>query len=305
MSRSVAVSKPRTLVQTLLLLQLVFVTVVSAGHNASSASSGSMDDDDDDANKTAKHLFESANSIKVGPGFIAAAAIIVGMPICLAGYRLFRPTVFACGFIVGGVFLSGVAEAAFKSQTWMVTASWIAFFIGGIALGSLVIYLYNAGIFLGGAAAGVLLAFTLNTSIGPKLYPNNSDVVLVIMAVIFGIAAGVLALKLERPVLVVATSFVGAELFVAGIGYFAGSYPTGTDFNEFRTADKKDGEWVYEIPTAWWCYVGGAIALFIIGMIVQFKKTAHGHDHGKSRAVPQKGAAPQNAVQYGNPVSHV
>lgn len=300
---SSSVAKPRTLVQTLLLLQLVFATVACA--HSSNASSSSLDDDDDDSNKTAKHLIDSASSIKVGPGFVAAAAIVVGMAICLAGYRLFRPTVFACGFIVGGVFLSGVAEATFKSQSWMVTASWIAFFLGGIALGSLVIYLYNAGIFLGGAAAGVLLAFTLNTSIGPKLYPNNSDVVLVIMAVIFGIAVGVLALKVERPVLIVATSFVGAELFVAGIGYFAGDYPTSTDFEEFRTTNKEDDHWVYEIPTAWWAYVGGAIALFIIGMIVQFKKTAHGHDHGKSHAVPQKETAQQNVVQYGNPVSHV
>jgi hypothetical protein len=215
--------------------------------------------------------------------------------------------VFACGFVVGGVFLAGVAEAAFKSQTWMATASWVAFFLGGIALGSLVIYLYSAGIFLGGAAAGVLLAFTLNTSLGPKLYPENPDVVLVIMAVIFGVAAGILALKIERPVLIVATAFVGAELFTAGIGYFAGNYPNGTDFDEYRTADSEDGHWVYDVPTAWWGYVGGTIALFIIGMIVQFKKTAHGQDHTKSRAVPQKGGAaqPQNSVQYGNPVSHV
>lgn len=275
----------------LLLLQLFAATLIDAAKNDTNTNATAHED----ANKTATHLVDAASEIKVGPSFLAAAAIAVGLIICLAGYRLFRPTVFACGFVVGGVFLAGVAEAAFKSQEWMATASWIAFFLGGIALGSLVLYLYSAGIFLGGAAAGVLLAFTLNTSLGPKLYPENPDVVLVIMAVLFGIGAGVLALKIERPVLIVATAFVGAELFVAGIGYFAGNYPNGTDFDEFHTGEDENGEWVYEIPAAWWAYVAGELVLFIIGMVVQFKKTAHGQDHKQYRA--GKGAAASGAHQ--------
>lgn len=284
----------------LLLLVQLLLLASSCASAADSSGSGGNATEHKDANKTATHLIDQAGEVKIGPGFLAAIAIGAGLAICLAGYRLFRPTVFACGFVVGGVFLAGVAEAAFKNHTWMATASWVAFFLGGLALGSLVIYLYSAGIFLGGAAAGVMLAFTLNTSLGPKLYPENPDVVLVIMAVIFGIAAGVLALKLERPVLIVATAFVGAEMFIAGVGYFAGKYPNGTDFDEFRTKAEDDSgdHWVYEIPGAWWAYVGGAIALFVLGMVVQFKKTAHGQDHSKHRA--QKGA-----LQQGNPHSAV
>jgi|UniRef100_K3WBU8 hypothetical protein len=284
----------------LALLQALLVSVATAattGSLRSDSGSGSVHEDE---NKTATHIFKSASDVKVGPGIVAAGAIVVGLVVCLAGYKLFRPTMFACGFVTGGVFLAGVAEAMFKSQTWMATASWIAFFLGGIALGSLVLYLYSAGIFLGGAAAGVLLAFTLNTSVGPKLYPHNPDVVLVILSVLLGIIGGIAAIKIERPVLIVATSFVGSELFIAGVGYFAGNFPTSTDFDTFKKELDDDGEWVYEIPDAWWGYVCGMLALFILGMVVQFKKTAHGHDHSKSRAMPSK-----DAVQAGNPVSHV
>ncbi|TYZ67438.1 hypothetical protein PybrP1_012813 [[Pythium] brassicae (nom. inval.)] len=238
MRRSSA-SALRSPLAIVLLLQLLVAVSVSAAGNASAGSNATQHED---ANKTATHLLDQASEVKVGPGLVAAVAIGVGLVICLAGYRLFRPTIFACGFVVGGVFLAGVAEAMFKNQTWMATASWIAFVIGGLALGSLVLFLYNAGIFLGGAAAGVMLAFTLNTSLGPKLYPDNPNVVLVVMA--------------------------------------------------FRTKDKDDsGHWVYTIPAAWWGYVGGALALFVLGMVVQFKKTAHGQDHTKHRA--QKGAMQQ------------
>lgn len=298
-------AKKTSTMALLLVLQVLYVSTAVATTSSSDADSAGSDSDHEDENKTVTHLIDSAGNIKLGPGFLAAIAIGVGLTVCLAGYRLFRPTVFACGFVVGGVFLAGIAEKAFKDQTWMATASWVSFFLGGIALGSLVIYLYSAGIFLGGAAAGVLLAFTVNTSLGPKLYPENPDVVLALMAVIFGVGAGVLALKLERPVLIVATSFVGAELFIAGVGYFGGNFPNGTEFDEFKKEVDGEGHWVYEIPDAWWGYVGGLIALFILGMIVQFKKTAHGQDHSKSRAVPANGAQQQNAVQFGNPVTHV
>jgi hypothetical protein len=293
--RHSSASALRTPLVFVLLLQLLVAVSVVASDNSNAGSNAT---EHEDANKTATHVLDKVGEVKIGPGLVAAVAIGVGLVVCFAGYRLFRPTVFACGFVVGGVFLAGVAEAAFKNQSYMATASWVAFFIGGLAVGSLVLYLYSAGIFLGGAAAGVMLAFTLNTSLGPKLYPENPDVVLVVMAVLFGVCAGLLALKLERPVLIVATSFVGAEMFIAGVGYFAGSYPNGTDFDEFRTADEDDGHWVYDIPSVWWVYVGGAIALFVLGMVVQFKKTAHGQDHAKHRA--QKGA-----LQQSQPVSAV
>lgn len=258
------------------LLQLCAMAVVGSG-----SSSGSFSDMEDSSSSLegVTELLSSAEHIKVGPAVLAAMAVVGGGVVCLAGYRLFRPTVFCCAFIIGGLFVAGIVETAFASMSWMPTASWIAFAIGGLAAGVLVLMLYSASIFLTGAAGGVMLAFSLNTSFGAKIYPSNPDVILVVLAVVLGIVGGLLALKLEKPVLITTTAIVGATVCVWGVGYFAGDYPNGADLKQFRSQNS-NGDWVYTIPDAWWGYLGGMLVLFVLGMSVQIKKTARGYDHG-------------------------
>ncbi|KAG7396798.1 hypothetical protein PHYBOEH_001716 [Phytophthora boehmeriae] len=257
------------------LLHLCAMAVV--GSDSASGSDGS--DDSSSSREGVTALLNSADDIKIGPALLAILAIAGGAVVCLAGYRLFRPTVFCCAFLVGGLFVAGIVETAFASMTWMPTASWIAFGVGGLAAGVLVLMLYSASIFLAGAAGGVMVAFSLNTSFGAKIYPDNPDVILVVMAVILGILGGLLALKLEKPVLITTTSIVGATVSVWGIGYFAGDYPNGADLKQFRAQNEK-GEWVYSIPDSWWAYLAGTFVMFALGMSVQIKKTARGYDHG-------------------------
>ncbi|RLN36943.1 hypothetical protein BBJ28_00002092 [Nothophytophthora sp. Chile5] len=252
------------------------------GSAADSWSGGSVDDADDASSSSLEgvtELLSSAKHMKVGPAILAGFAVVGGAIVCVAGYRLFRPTVFLCAFIVGGMFVAGILETAFADEDWMPTASWVAFGIGGLIAGVLVLMLYSASIFLAGAAGGVMLAFSLNTSIGVKIYPNNPDVILVVLAVVLGILGGILALKLEKPVLITTTSLVGATVCVWGVGYFAGDYPNGADLKSFR-AKNDNGDWVYNIPDAWWGYLAGMVVLFVLGMMVQVKKTARGYDHG-------------------------
>ncbi|KAF4319244.1 hypothetical protein BBO99_00006245 [Phytophthora kernoviae] len=258
-----------------------FMRMVQQSPNSGSGSfSGSEGSDDSSGSlEGVTALLSSAEHIKVGPALLAVLAAVGGAVVCFAGYRLFRPTVFCCAFLVGGLFVAGIVETAFASMSWMPTASWIAFGIGGLAAGVLVLMLYSASIFLAGAAGGVMLAFSLNTSFGAKIYPDNPDVILVVMAVVLGIVGGLLALKLEKPVLIATTSIVGATICVWGIGYFAGDYPNGADLKQFRSQNDK-GEWVYNIPDAWWAYLAGMGVMFLLGMSVQIKKTARGYDHG-------------------------
>lgn len=297
MARSAPASAP-------LLLALLALALAVALASASGSDSGSGDskwsisdgsgsfDLDDIGNMTATEVLSSAKGIKVGPAILAALAIVGGGAVALAGYRLFRPTVFLCGFIIGGLFVAGVIEAMFDGKSWLPTASWVAFFVGGVIVGALVLYLYTASIFLAGAAGGVLLAFSLNTTFGTKIYPSNPDVVLVVLAVLLGIIGGILALKLEKPVIIVSTSLVGAETLVWGVGYFAGDYPNGADLKAFGK-ENDDGDWVYAIPDAWWGYLAGILVVFVLGLVVQFKKTAHGHHHGGKSSSSHAVSKPQ------------
>lgn len=266
----------------------------------------------DTASSTVESIFNSAeDGVKAGGSIIAILAIVVGLFVCFAGYRYFRHALFVCGFVGGGVLIATIVEHSFDDKSWMTTASWIGFVVGGLVIGSIVAALYELGIFAAGAAGGVFLAIALNTSIGYKIYPSNPNVVLIILMVILGILAGVLALKLEKPVLIVTTSLFGAGVLVWGAGYFAGDYPNADDLKHYRS-QSSNGDWVYDIPSAWWAYLAAMAVLFIVGMLVQFNKTGRDqqyHRLAKSRAEPApqyvEATTPQyhqGNVRYGDPV---
>ncbi|DAZ94862.1 TPA: hypothetical protein N0F65_008164 [Lagenidium giganteum] len=260
------------------------------------------------ASDDVKSVFHMTDKIRIGPSVTAILAIVGGAIVCFFGYKLLRPAMFVCGFVVGGIFIASLIETAFKNKSWLYTASWVGFVVGGLIVGCLVVSIYNAGIFIAGAAAGVLLAFVINTSVGHKIYPSNPTLVLVILAVVLGIIGGILAIKIERPVLIIATSLVGSNLLVWGVGYFAGEYPNGADLKRFAN-EQSDGTWIYRIPGAWWGYLAGILVLWFLGMYMQFHKTGK-QTHHRYGAQPRKrdNNDQYNSAQtphHGNPVAHV
>ncbi|KAK1943863.1 Transmembrane protein 198 [Phytophthora citrophthora] len=265
----------------------------------------------DSASDTVESLFDSTKGIKVGGSILAVAAIAVGAVMVVMGYRLFRATLFAVGFVAGGVAVAMVVENVFDDKSWVITASWIAFVVGGLICGCIVVSLYSLGIFIAGAAAGVALAMMLNNSVGYEIYPSHPQVVLIVLCIVLGLLCGVLAIKLEKPVLITATSLFGAAILVWGVGYFAGDFPSSNDLKEYASQDI-NGDWVYSIPDAWWGYLAGILVLFVLGLFIQFRKTGRDGAYHKSHAMGRREetvqyvetGTPQN-IRYGNPVSHV
>jgi hypothetical protein len=267
------------------------------------------------ASDTALSVLNSTDKIKAGPSMLAIAAVVVGVFMCIAGYRLFRAAIFVCGFILGGIGVASAIEYFFKNESWMNTASWIGLFVGGIVVGLIAMSLYTTSIFVAGAAGGVLLAFTIHTTVAYKINQSDPNVVLVILAVVLGVLCGVLALKLEKPVLVIATSLVGAVAVAWGVGYFAGEFPNAADLKHY-SSKTIDGDTIISIPSAWWGYLAGIVVLFVLGMYIQFHKTGRDGDYHhvrKAHAVPPSNAqygdlqTPPAQVnpRYGNPISHV
>merc|ERR1711968_316048 len=94
---------------------------------------------------------------------------------------------------------------------------------------------------------------------------------LYIALVALGLFGGMLALKLERVVFILATSLTGSLAFVCGIGHFAGHFPTSIDSVVNHGVPTKS-YWV-------WGYLGGFVLLVLVSTIVQFR---HSEDKDKN-----------------------
>ncbi|RLN56718.1 hypothetical protein BBP00_00007858 [Phytophthora kernoviae] len=230
-----------------------------------------------------------------------------GALLAIAGYRLWQTTVYALGFLGGGVVIAVIFEEVFKDETWVLTASWIAFVVGGVICGYICMYLYWAGIFMGGAVGGTALAILINTSFGYKFAPSHPATVLIVLVAILAVAGGCIAVWLQKPALVAGTSLAGAFLLFWGIGYFAGNYPTFNDLARFRTYNSS-GKLAYSIPGAWWGYLIGTLVVFGLSMVLQFRFTGKDVDYhtldrrysGSEDVLPRQERMAPMRVQYAN-----
>ncbi|RLN36944.1 hypothetical protein BBJ28_00002093 [Nothophytophthora sp. Chile5] len=263
---------------------------------------------DDDTTATTETIFDSSDGLDINGVVLAVGALLVGALLAVAGYRLWQTTVYALGFLGGGIVIAVIFERVFKDETWVLTASWIAFVVGGVICGYLCVYLYWVGLAMAGAVGGAALAILINTSFGYKFAPSHPGTVLIVLVVVFAVIGGGLTLWLQKPALVAATSLVGAFLLVWGIGYFAGNYPTFNDLSRFRTYNTS-GDLVYSIPGAWWAYLVGTLVVFGLSMVLQFRFTGKDVDYhsmdrqyrGSEDVLPRRGG-PMGPVrvQYDN-----
>jgi len=140
---------------------------------------------------------------------IMAGLVVLGLFFCFFGYRIFRILLVFAGAIIGA---GGAIAAANHLWPQMIPAAIIAGIVGGLVGGILMIVAYYVGVFLAGAsfAASIATVLTGATSQNPQL-------VAIIPAAIVG---GILALVLQKLIIILATSFMGSLTTVIGAGYF-------------------------------------------------------------------------------------
>lgn len=147
------------------------------------------------------------------PAFLQtpAAAILLagGLLACFAGYRVFRVVLGIYGFILGALLATSIVGT--EHTMWTIVAS----LGGGIVGALLLIAAYFVGVALIGAGLGAALANVIWAAIGGEPH------ILVVIAL--AIAGALAALALQRYVIIVATSFGGAQTVVVGAAALMGS----------------------------------------------------------------------------------
>lgn len=181
--------------------------------------------------------------MNIESGILSAAVILVIAVLnCFYGYRLKELWIGLSGFMVGALFGGNIAWKL--SGSGWITA--VAALIAGLILGAAAFRLYLAGIFI--------LAFLMVFETG-KILLQEEGTLLFLLPVVLGIAAGFLAIKFTKAVIVLTTALGGGFSIVdSSMGLFNVQH---TGFSIISTV-----------------VVGMTFA--VIGVCVQFCITANG-----------------------------
>lgn len=220
---------------------------------------------------------------------IAVVGILIGLFENMFGYKYWALTVFiVCGYICGSIVYAIVLSAVSYDDP---NIYWYAYGAGAGAglIGGLVFSaLHKFAAFLIGAGLGVILAYFLQPLALAWIWSEQPNTLLYIMMGVLGVLFGVLVLCMERPIVIVSTASVGAFVVIYGIGQLAGGLPSiaSSYWKELASHGIKCVYWQQ------WAYLGGLAALALLGVIVQFAKTAKDIDHKRARE--QKNLQQQN-----------
>ena len=136
--------------------------------------------------------------------FPAAIVLVIGGAVaCFAGYRLFRVVLAIYGFILGALLASSVM--GISNHAGMIVAA----IVGGVIGALLFTFAYYVCIGLIGAAMGTLLLHIIWD------YAKHTEPT-TIAVIIASVAGAVIAMALQRYVIIVSTSFSGAWTIIVG-----------------------------------------------------------------------------------------
>jgi len=141
---------------------------------------------------------------------VAVVLVLGGTVACFAGYRLFRVVLAIYGFVLGAMLTSSVM--GISNHIGMIVAA----IAGGVVGALLFTFAYYVCIGLLGAGMG---AFLLHVVWDYARQTEPTTVAVIIASV----AGAVIAMALQRYVIIVSTSFSGAWTMIVGALALAGS----------------------------------------------------------------------------------
>ncbi|TVR50627.1 MAG: TMEM198/TM7SF3 family protein [Puniceicoccaceae bacterium] len=145
------------------------------------------------------------------PSFGSGSLVLVflGVINCLHGYRAFRVSFSAAGFL-GGWFLGWSLGEHLLPGAWWFIAGMAA--LGAVSFGLTAWSLYLLGVFVLTGGLGLMAGLVVFGGLG--------DLPALILAGILAAISGGLGLAFQKPLVIAGTSAFGALAIVLGTGYF-------------------------------------------------------------------------------------
>ncbi|MFA5480647.1 MAG: DUF4203 domain-containing protein [Candidatus Muiribacteriota bacterium] len=150
---------------------------------------------------------------------LAIFLLFFGLLQCFKGYKFFKIILALTGFLAAGL----IAGNFVLISTTSFILGLIAFFVAGLFAAFFAVSFYFFGIFIFGASAGFLLTFILSLFMSPPIAVG--------LGVIVAFIGGIMAVKFQKLIIIIATSFSGAALTVNSFSYFHSTTETIIFFN--------------------------------------------------------------------------
>ena len=135
------------------------------------------------------------------PAFFAAGSLLLGLPLCFAGYKYMRMSLVCTSFVCGGFVAYIVAQSIDRDHF----AKWISFTIAGLLCAASHLALMDIGILSSGFMAASLLAVSL-TTVARSGFDNDLDAVLYSSITILGVIGAVLVHVYDRLLIIACLS---------------------------------------------------------------------------------------------------
>ena len=177
-----------------------------------------------------------------------AIAIFVGTLYCFLGYRTLKFVICLTGFILAGGMAAALGGYFGQGNTWIALAAGI---LGGLCGAAALIYVFKLGLFMLGMLATALVAHML------LLGRPESWIVFAVLGA--GVIGGLLAVALEKFIVILATSAIGAWFTACGLGYFL----VGPKFLDIMQEPLEFGRDRSVVAACW-------ATLFVAGVLAQF-----------------------------------
>ena len=161
----------------------------------------------------------------------APLALVAGLLVCFYGQRLIKVTLGLVGFVAGaaGGWAAAGALAPGNSQT-----GFVCLLAGGVVVALLCFWLFHLGIFIAGAGVGAVAVSAVLRAIGQPVEPLS--------ILIAAVVCGLLALWLQKFMLVLSTAFLGSYLITAAVIHFLSGnqeiHPLWFDGNALKSGDR-------------------------------------------------------------------
>lgn len=224
------------------------------------------------------------NSYDAQSCIMATIGILLGSLICFFGYRIFKFLLFLAGFLAGfffsymlcsGYLTEHLFGKSFEHKDQIFLGISVAV---GLIAGLLTLCIFYLGLFVLGAAMGWFVGMVCL----PLLYKHaeflsEHDWVPYIILCAFAIAGGIIIICIQKVIIVIASSFLGAFGCINGFDYFLENsrslyYAVNILHGRF---DKS------ALPHCWYTWLVLCLIpiMFIGGLVAQLCKTAKGRDH--------------------------